>query len=90
MDARDLDDPVGAPPAGRWLTPSCLDLSELDIDDGPAMARLVTQLRELARQRGSLCLRDCPQMLAHTLYKIGALSEGLIVLESPREEEPHG
>ena len=90
MDARDPADPVRDPPAGRWVTSSCIDLSELEIEDGPGMATLVTRLREVAHRRGGLCLRHCPQMLAHTLYKIGALSTGLIVLESPREEEPHG
>lgn len=70
--------------------PHVMDLRELEVDDGPALARLVTRLRALAREHGSLELHACPQLLAHTLYKIGELRHGRIRLASVREEEPHG
>ncbi|MEX1363769.1 MAG: hypothetical protein AB1Z98_11620 [Nannocystaceae bacterium] len=70
--------------------PHVLELAELDVDDGPELARLVTRLRALAREHGRLQLRDCPQMLAHTLYKAGLLRDGRIELVSVREEEPYG
>ncbi len=67
-----------------------MDLAELDFDDGPTLARWVTRLRELVEQHGVVELRDCPQMLAHTLYKTGELRHGRIRLVSVREEEPYG
>jgi ABC-type transporter Mla MlaB component len=63
-----------------------LDLSELDIEDGPALARLVSWIRLLAARR-PLRLDEAPQMLAHTLYKIGALEGGRIELRAPRMDQ---
>ena len=66
-----------------------LDLSEWETGTGAELAAMVDELR--ARAAGTrLMLRDCPQMLAHTLYKAGLLRSGHIVLESVREEEPYG
>lgn len=70
--------------------PHVLDLSELEIDDGPALARLVTRLRALLAEHGELELHGCPQLLAHTLYKTGELRHGRLRLVSVREEEPYG
>ncbi|MCH9687041.1 MAG: hypothetical protein K0V04_36740 [Deltaproteobacteria bacterium] len=70
--------------------PHILELAELDIDDGPELARLVTRVRALAAQHGAVQIRDCPQLLAHTLYKTGDLRDGRIELCSVREEEPYG
>lgn len=70
--------------------PHVMDLSELDVDDGPALATLVTELRALAREHDGLELHGCPQLLAHTLYKAGELRRGHIRLASVREEEPYG
>lgn len=67
-----------------------LDLSDLEVDDGPALARLVTRLRGLVEEHGALELHACPQLLAHTLYKTGALRNGRIRLISVRDEEPYG
>ena len=67
-----------------------LDLGELDIDDGPSLARLVTRIRELMREHGKVRIFDCPQLLAHTLYKAGELRHGGLELVSVREEEPYG
>lgn len=66
-----------------------LDLGEVEIEDGPALARLVTSLRRRAERGGPIVLTRCPQMLAHTLYKAGVLGAGRIRIESMREEEPH-
>lgn len=71
-----------------------LDLAELETGTGAELAATVDQLRAIiARGAGTrLVLRNCPQMLAHTLYKAGLLRRGDIVLEleSVREEEPYG
>ncbi len=66
-----------------------LDLAELETGTGVELAALVDELR--ARAAGArLIVRNCPQMLAHTLYKAGLLRRGDIVLESVRDEEPYG
>ncbi len=71
------------------VAPAGLDevgLDELDIDDGPALAALVGLLRRWA-EPGPLVLDRAPQMLAHTLYKVGALRSGRLVLQAPRMDE---
>jgi len=76
-----------------WMEPPVahvLELDDLEVDDGPALAELVTHLRALVREHGAVELRDCPQLLAHTLYKTGELRHGRIRLASVREEEPYG
>jgi hypothetical protein len=66
-----------------------LDLAELETGTGVELVAMVDELR--ARAAGQrLILRNCPQMLAHTLYKAGLLRRGDIVLESVRDEEPYG
>jgi len=67
-----------------------LDLADVEVDDGPALASLVTRLRRLADEHGALELHACPQLLAHTLYKAGLLLHGRIRLASVRDEEPYG
>lgn len=67
-----------------------LDLGELEVDDGPELARLVTRLRALVHEHGAVELHACPQLLAHTLYKAGMLRTGRIRLISVRDEEPYG
>jgi arginine decarboxylase-like protein len=66
-----------------------LDLAELETGTGLELAAMVDELRARAA-RGPLIVRNCPQMLAHTLYKAGLLRSGHIVLESVRDEEPYG
>ena len=65
-----------------------LDLSELELTDGVAVAIAVDAVRVLAATQGAVELRAAPQMLAHTLYKCGLLSSGQIALCDPRVEEP--
>lgn len=77
---------IAAHVAQDALTVFVLDLGELDIEDGPALARLVSWIRQLAQHR-PLRLDEAPQMLAHTLYKIGALEAGRIVLRAPRMDQ---
>lgn len=67
-----------------------LDLSELEVDDGVAVAELINLVRALAARVTLLTLHDAPQMLAHTLYKVGMLEEGHIRLSQPRQEEGSG
>jgi hypothetical protein len=69
--------------------PVRLDLSDLDVEDGPSLARWVSELRARA-EREPLVLDHCPQLLAHTLYKAGVLGHGRITLARVREEEPYG
>lgn len=71
------------------MTTLILDLDELELDSGARVAAKVDELRALAAGR-RVVLRNCPQMLAHTLYKAGLLRRGDLVLESTREEEPYG
>ncbi|MBL8617221.1 MAG: hypothetical protein JNM72_16545 [Deltaproteobacteria bacterium] len=71
-----------------------VDLCELDIESGEALAALITTLRAwaaAATAAGARGLRlvEPPQHLAHTLYKIGALQGDLIVLHAPRAEDGH-
>ena len=68
-----------------------LDLLELEFEthEGPELARWIDKLRALVREHGRVRIRECPQMLAHTLYKAGMLRDGSIELVSVREEEPY-
>ena len=68
------------------LNPIVLDLHDLELSDGSAVAEAVNAMRALLA-RAPLVIRHAPQMLAHTLYKTGLLRNGRLTLESPREEE---
>lgn len=74
-----------APVSGAGLE---LDLDELELEDGVAVAEAVNGLRALAARAGPVRVREAPQMLAHTLYKVGALDRAAIQLLSTRAEEP--
>lgn len=67
-----------------------VDLADVDTDRGRDVGALVDRLRALARPDRPVVVHACPQMLAHTLYKVGDLARGWIVLASVRDEEPHG
>jgi hypothetical protein len=71
--------------ARRGEGPARLALEALDLDDGVAVALAVDAVRALGRERGVVLVR-APQMLAHTLYKIGAVGSR-IALEAPRYDE---
>jgi hypothetical protein len=63
-----------------------LELGELDLDEGVAVAEAVNAVRALAGLWGPLRLHEAPQMLAHTLYKVGALGPHLVLVD-PRSDE---
>lgn len=65
-------------------------LVDLDLEDGVAVAHLVTALRALRARSARLVLVQAPQMLAHTLYKVGALADPGLVLVEPRQDEGLG
>lgn len=69
-------------------TSPVLDLLELDLDDGVAVVEAVNAVRTLLGHHTALTLHHAPQMLAHTLYKIGLLEDGRLLLISPRVETP--
>ena len=60
-----------------------LALADLELDSGLAVVEAVNLVTQLRERHGPLVLSEAPQMLAHTLYKIGALTRG-ISLEHPR------
>ena len=54
-----------------------IDMSMLEVDEGPSLATIISTLRMIA----PCTLIEAPRMLAHTLYKI---NNQKIVLQSPR------
>ena len=71
-----------------------LDLAEVEIEPGVegglAVARWVDELRARMQDHGRVRVCNCPQLLAHTLYKAGLLRDGRLELVDVREEEPYG
>jgi anti-anti-sigma regulatory factor len=63
-----------------------LDLSDLELDDGSAVAETVNAIRELL-ELAPVLVSNAPQMLAHTLYKVGLLEGGRLTLHEPRADE---
>ena len=65
-----------------------LDLEELELMDGVAVARMVDLIRLLLSASEQVKVFKSPQSLAHTLYRAGML-EGAsrLKLIEPREEE---
>lgn len=76
----------GDPERGRVV----VDLDDVDADTAEEVLALVDGLRARVAAGERLCVRNCPQMVAHTLYKAGLLLDGRIELESSRQEEPFG
>jgi anti-anti-sigma regulatory factor len=66
-----------------------LELEDLVLEDGAAVAEAVNALRELGRHT-RVVVRHAPQLLAHTLYKTGMLRSQRFELAEPRQEEPYG
>lgn len=65
------------------------DLGGFDVSDGLAAVAAVNAIQALARGR-HLVLRAAPQLLAHNLYRVGALEDDSVRLEATREDEPYG
>ena len=63
-----------------YIINSNLQITDVDIEDGPALAEFITTLRALS----PIILIEAPQMLSHTIYKINAIGEDNITLIRPR------
>lgn len=71
----------------RETTPLVLELYGLDVDSGGATVAWHTVVRHLRDRHGHVVLVEAPQMLAHSLYKVGDLADGRIALVAPRSDE---
>jgi len=63
-----------------------LDLVDLELDCGSAVAETVNAIRELL-ETAPVVVYNAPQMLAHTLYKVGLLASERLRVSSPRGDE---
>lgn len=63
-----------------------VDLEEADVSAAAVVARLADALRREARRIGRVRVIRAPQVLAHTLYRVGALGRGTLELVEPRDE----
>jgi ABC-type transporter Mla MlaB component len=71
----------------REDAPLNIDLEECDIEDASIAAVLVYHIRQCAHRIGTVILFRPPQVLAHGLYRIGALGpRAVIQVVEPREE----
>jgi hypothetical protein len=83
--------PSSADPSGPGHREAVVvDLDDEDPDTPGEVLALVDSLRARVAGGERLRVRNCPQMVAHTLYKAGLLLDGRIELESSRQEEPFG
>ena len=65
-----------------------LDLEELELIDGSAVARMVDLIRLLLSGSKRVEVLKSPQSLAHTFYRVGMLQgDARLELIEPREEE---
>ena len=65
-----------------------LDLEELELIDGAAVARMVDLIRLLLSVYKRVSVIKSPQSLAHTLYRVGMLEgDSRLELVDPRQEE---
>ena len=65
-----------------------LDLEELELIDGAAVARMVDLIRLLLSVSSRVEVLQSPQSLAHTLYRVGMLEgDARLELVEPRQEE---
>ncbi len=71
----------------REDAPATIDLEEAELEDAAMVATLVDHLRQAAHRIGTIILLRPPQVLAHSLYRIGALGpRAFIQVVEPREE----
>ena len=67
--------------------PLTLDLSEAEVEDARTCATLIDAIRDAAKRLGGLQILEPPQVIAHILYRIGALEAGGVIhVVAPREE----
>ena len=65
-----------------------LDLEELELLDGAAVARMVDVIRLLLSGSDKVRVFKSPQSLAHTIYRVGMLEgDARLELVDPRQEE---
>jgi ABC-type transporter Mla MlaB component len=71
----------------REDAPVILDMVDADIEDAGVAAMLVDHIRQTAERVGTVQILRPPQILAHCLYRIGALGDrASIQLVEPRME----
>ncbi len=62
-----------------------LDFQEADVEEAQAVARLAKGLRRIAQIK-PLQIDYAPGLLAHNLYRLGALQQGKLTLFEPKDE----
>ncbi len=69
--------------------PLTLDMAEADVEDAQVCALLIEAIRQAALKVRSVQLIEPPQVLAHGLYRVGALAPGTAIhVVDPRSEIP--
>ncbi|MCB9850332.1 MAG: hypothetical protein H6817_06465 [Phycisphaerales bacterium] len=66
-----------------------VDMAAVDSLDGESVAVLTNIIRRHVAEGTEVTLYEAPQMLAHTLYKIGMLDHPALTLIDPRHDEQH-
>ena len=70
---------------GLMDAPITIDMRETQLRDQTLIGMLVDQIREAAARTGRVQLLEPPQVLAHNLYRVGALDgDATIQLVDPR------
>ena len=64
-----------------------LRMEEAELTGGVSVTRMVDAVRFLLKSYEQVRLIRSPQMLAHSLYRVGMLQGGGLELVEPREEE---
>jgi ABC-type transporter Mla MlaB component len=70
---------------GREDAPLTIDMEDADVEDSSVATMLVDYIRETAHRVGAVQIVRPPQIIAHSLYRVGALG-GAIQLVEPRQE----
>jgi anti-anti-sigma regulatory factor len=68
--------------------PITIDMRQAELEDATLIGALVDQIRQAALRSGRVQLLEPPQVLAHNLYRVGALEgDSTIQLVDPRESD---
>lgn len=67
-----------------------IDMGEFELEGTQATLEAVDAVRALLTMSGALTLFNSPQLLAHTLYRVGLLEGAGLQLVDTRQEEPYG
>ena len=84
--ARDLESLLGELERSRPPDEVVVDLADLDLEDAADVVALAEGLRSASARSSRVEILEAPQVLAHTLYRIGALQNQSLVLTDPRNE----